>query len=190
VDHAAVDRRVGTRQVDVLEEAALGLGLGEAPGAQPVLVDRDQLAGLDLAHEGGADDVEGRRLGGDDPAALEAAEDERADALGIAGGVQGVLVHEDEAERPRSRGSTIEGRPRVRSGWSASRAVTNAVSVVLPRPLLARQWPGQASALLDQVAQLGGVGQVAVVASASAAVVAAARKVGWAFSHVEPPVVE
>ncbi|CAM5739898.1 hypothetical protein SALBM311S_04879 [Streptomyces alboniger] len=32
------------------------------------------------------------------PATLQAAEDQRADALRVAGGVEGVLVHEDERE--------------------------------------------------------------------------------------------
>ena len=68
-------------------------------GAQAVLVDGDELARLDLTDEAGAADVEGGGLGGDDPAALEAAEDQRADALRVAGGVEGVLVHEDEARR-------------------------------------------------------------------------------------------
>src|SRR5690606_23734836 len=43
------DRGVGSREVDVLENAALGLGRREARTAQAVLVDRDELAGLDLA---------------------------------------------------------------------------------------------------------------------------------------------
>ena len=98
--HAATgDRGVRPGQVDELEQAALGRRLGEAVRAQAVLVDGDQLAGLDLADEGGADDVERRGLAGDDPAALEPAEHERTDALRVAGGVEGVVVHEDQRER-------------------------------------------------------------------------------------------
>ena len=99
VHAAAGDRGVGAGQVDVLEDAALGLGGGEALAAQAVLVDRDELARLDLADEGGADDVQRRGLAGDHPAALEPAEHQRAHALRVAGGVEGVLVHEHEAER-------------------------------------------------------------------------------------------
>ncbi len=73
-----VDRRVGAREVDVLEDAPGALGGCEALRAQAVGVDRDELARLDLAHEGRTDDVEGRDLARDDPAALEATEHERA----------------------------------------------------------------------------------------------------------------
>ena len=99
VDAAAADGGVGAGEVDVLEDAALGLGLGEAVGAQAVLVDDEQLAGLDLADDAGADGGQGGVLAGDDPAAVEAAEDQRPDALRVAGGVQGLLVHPDERER-------------------------------------------------------------------------------------------
>src|SRR5256714_2051755 len=47
VDVAAADRGVRPGQVDVLEQAALGIRYGEPLGAQPVLVDRDQFARLD-----------------------------------------------------------------------------------------------------------------------------------------------
>src|SRR5699024_61771 len=92
VDRATRDRRVRAREIDVLEDAAGALDLGEALRAQAVAVDRQHLAGLDLTDERGADDVEGARLGGDDPAALEAAEDERAHALRVTRRVEGVLV--------------------------------------------------------------------------------------------------
>jgi hypothetical protein len=100
VDAAPGDVGVGAGEVDVLEDAAARLCFREARGTEPVLVDGDQLARLDLTDDGGADDVEGGGLGGHDPAALQAAEDQRADALRVAGGVEGVLVHEDEAVRP------------------------------------------------------------------------------------------
>ena len=99
VDVPAGDVGVGAGQVDVLEDTALGLCFRESGGAQAVLVDGDDLARLDLADEAGAADVEGGGLAGDDPAALQAAEDQRADALRVAGGVERVLVHEDEARR-------------------------------------------------------------------------------------------
>ena len=64
---------------------------------------------------------------------------------------------------PRSRGSTSSAAAsRVRSGSSASSAVTSAVSVVLPRAELAAVGVVAAPAV-DEVAQLGGVGEVAVV---------------------------
>ena len=85
---AAGDRGVGPRQVDVLEDAALGVRLGEALLRRPSRVDGDELARLDLADERGADDVERRGLAGHDPAALQPAEHQRADALRVPRGVQ------------------------------------------------------------------------------------------------------
>ncbi|GAA3228307.1 hypothetical protein GCM10020256_40460 [Streptomyces thermocoprophilus] len=106
----AGDVGVGAGQVHVLEDTALGLRFREAGGAQAVLVDGDELARLDLADVGGADDVEGGGLGGDDPAALQATEDQRADALRVTGGIQGLLVHEDEAEgAPDLRQDRVRG---------------------------------------------------------------------------------
>ena len=110
VHAAAGDRGVGPGQVDVLEDAALGLGDREVLAAQAVLVDRDELARLDLADHRGADDVQRRGLAGDDPAALQPAEHQRADALRVAGGVEGVLVHEREAEGAAQLGQHLHGR--------------------------------------------------------------------------------
>ena len=102
VHAAAGDRGVRPGQVDVLEDAALGLGRGEARAAQAVGVDRQQLAGLDLADERRADDVQRGGLAGDHPAAVEPAEHQRAHAVRVAGRVEGVLVAEDQAERARA----------------------------------------------------------------------------------------
>ena len=84
VHGAPGDRGVRPGEVDVLEHAAGRLGLGEAGGADALLVDRDHLAGLDLPDERGADGGEGRLLGGHHPAPLEAAEHERAHTLRVA----------------------------------------------------------------------------------------------------------
>jgi hypothetical protein len=43
---------------------------------------------------------------------------------------------------------------------------------------------------LDEVTQLGRVDEVAVVGQRHRATVSWPPSVGWAFSHVEPPVVE
>ena len=54
-------------------------------GLDALARDLDDLAGRDVAHVLGADDVEPARLAGDDPAALvELAEDERAHAVRVA----------------------------------------------------------------------------------------------------------
>ena len=61
-----------------------------------VLGDHDDLAVLDVAHEAGADDVERAGLGGEDVAAVELAEDERADAERIARADQLLVGERDE----------------------------------------------------------------------------------------------
>ena len=87
IDVATGDGGVGTGQVDVLEDTALGLRFRESGGSQAVLVDGDELARLDLAHEAGADDVQRGGLAGHRPAAFHPAEHQRANPLGVAGGV-------------------------------------------------------------------------------------------------------
>ena len=185
---AAGDGGVRAGQVDVLEDAALGPRLGEALGAQAVLVDRDQLAGLDLADEARADGVQRGLLGGHHPAAVQPAEHQRPHALRVARRVERGLVHEDQGEgaaqlRQHLGGRVLQGavgvgRPAARSSarcprsWRACRwrrslvrrsAASRASSPVLVRLPL---WPS---------------------ATAPCAV---ARKVGCAFSHTEEPVVE
>ena len=54
--------------------------------SMPALADRDQLAGLDLAQQLGADDVERAALGGDHVAVVELPEAERAHAGRVAEG--------------------------------------------------------------------------------------------------------
>ena len=68
VDADALDLAVGASEIDVLEDAEAAWLLGEGlDRAQAAAVDDDDLAGLDVAHESGADDVEGAALGGQDP---------------------------------------------------------------------------------------------------------------------------
>ena len=168
----------------------MGVGCGEPAGAQAVRVDGDQLARLDLADDAGADDVERGGLAGDDPAALEPAEHQRPDALRVAGGVEGVLVHEDEAEGAAqlaaARSSAVASR--VRSGSPASSAVTSAVSVVL----VPERHAGHRLAV--PLAGPGPAGSAALVRlplwARATVPPAVAPSVGWAFSQVEPPVVE
>ena len=61
--------------------------------SMPLVRDHDDLAVLDVAHETGADDVERTGLGGEDVAAVELAEHQRADAERVAGADQ-LLVGE------------------------------------------------------------------------------------------------
>ena len=124
VDAAAADRGVGAGEVDVLEHAALRLRRREQVGAQAVLVDDQQLAGLDLADDARADRGERRALAGHHPAAVEPPEDQRPDALRVAGGVQRVLVDPDQRERARAAWGARRARAaraRCRGGAPAAR---------------------------------------------------------------------
>ena len=190
VHDPAADDGVGPGEVDVLEDAPLGLRLGEPVRAQPVLVDGDELAGLDLADDGRADRLQRGRLGGDDPAALEPAEREGTHAPGVAGGIQRRLVHEDEAERPAQLGQQLEGGllGRAGRGRPTSSVVTSAVSEVLPRASSPRDAAG-AEVLVDEALSSTVLMRLPLWPSASVLPPEPPR-VGWAFSHVEPPVVE
>ena len=104
VDATARDGGVRASKVNVLEDTTGGLSLSEALGTQAVLVNGEEFAGLNFTHEGRADNIKCRGFGCDNPAALQATEHQRADALRVACGVEGVLIHEGEAE------STAQGR--------------------------------------------------------------------------------
>ena len=70
VDLTPVQAAVGTGEVHELEDAQVGvdaLGGEELFEPDPLRVHHHHLAGLDLAHEGGAHDVEGRGLGPEHP---------------------------------------------------------------------------------------------------------------------------
>ena len=66
LQRAAAHARVRAREVDVLEHAErLARALDDLDRLEPVLAERDDLAGAHVAHELGADDVERARLAGD-----------------------------------------------------------------------------------------------------------------------------
>ena len=82
----ALEPRVRAREVEELEDAERA---GRAVDrllrdSTPDSSTTTQLAGRDLALELGADQVERARLRGDDPAVVQAAEDERPEAVRIA----------------------------------------------------------------------------------------------------------
>src|SRR5690606_36186559 len=85
VDAAALDLRVRPREIDVFEDAEAPSHPGEGEVAvEPVTVDDDQLARLDIAYKLGAEDVQRTGLGGEDRRALQVAQHQRPDAPGIA----------------------------------------------------------------------------------------------------------
>ena len=78
----------------MLEDAAgAALGLHHLARLQPALGQADHLARVHLAHQLGADDVEGAALRGDDEAVVEPAQRERPDPVRVAEGDDRVLGH-------------------------------------------------------------------------------------------------
>ena len=101
VQRLAVHLGVRTREVDVLEHAhrLAAPRRHRLLDAEAARVADQQLAGLELAHRRGADDVERRRLRGHHRRAVEVAQHERPDAVGIAEREQRVLAQDDRRER-------------------------------------------------------------------------------------------
>ena len=100
VDALAEDVAVGPREVHVLEDAVRQLRYGEGPvRLHAVGADHQHLAGLDVAHVVGANQIERARLGADDPRVGELAERERTEAVRIPDGNQPVLREHHERER-------------------------------------------------------------------------------------------
>ena len=163
VDLPAVEAAVGTRDVGELEDAEPRLDLaqpGNLEARGPVGVDHDELAGRDLAHEGGADHAEGRRLGGQHPALggvgrAEPAQAQGAEAVRVAHAEEPLGAHDDEGERALQDGEhQLQRRGEVLGlGEGVHQELGDDVAVGADRP---RQHP-------DLLGQGAGVGQVAVV---------------------------
>ena len=166
LQHPALEPRVGAREVDVLEDAVGGaVGGDDLARLEPVGGQRDELAGLHLAHQLGADDVEGAALRGDAEAVAELAERERPDAVRVAEGDHGALGHHHGrvgALEPRHhRGDRVLDRPRLldRDQGGDDLRVGGAAEVD--------------PALAQLVVELDRVGQVAVVRERDLAAVVA-----------------
>ena len=85
VDVAALDRGIRPREIDIFEDAeARFLRLERESALDALGGDDHHLAGLQVAHEARADDVERAGLGGEDPGAVEIAEHQRPDAERVA----------------------------------------------------------------------------------------------------------
>ena len=96
VDARAVEDRVGSREVDVLEDARGAAAARDGLRAVPaVVVDPDELAGRHVPHDVGADEIERARLGRDDPVVTDLAESERPDAERIPEGDQHAVGDRD-----------------------------------------------------------------------------------------------
>ena len=126
----AAHPRVRAREVDVLEDAErLARALDDLDRLEPVLADRDHLAGAHVAHELGADDVERARLA--------------RDAVARRAG------RRSAPRRSRSRaGAARPGRGRRRRDpWSSARSRTRRASAASPRRRRPRPAPPRALAI-------------------------------------------
>ena len=161
-DRLAEDGRVGSREIDVLEDAeSRALPHRERCGSRPAGVEDHDLAGLDVAQRLRVDQVEGARLGRDDHRVrlaghLEAAQRERPDPLRIARGDHSISREEDD---------------RVRAADPAEGLAQRADDVLRPRArhevekhLGVRARREDRAFLLELEPKLVGIHQVSVVA--------------------------
>ena len=97
----AEDIAVGPREVDVLEDAVRDARRRERPeAANPVMRDHHHLARLDVTNVGGANQIQGARLGTDDRRVAQPADDEWPESVRVARRDQ-LVVGEDTAARTR-----------------------------------------------------------------------------------------
>ena len=96
LERAALELRVGPREVDVLEHAQGGaVGLHRDAGLDAALAERHQLTGLHLAQELRADDVERAALRCDDVALAQLPQAQRPHTCRVAERDDAVLGHHD-----------------------------------------------------------------------------------------------
>src|SRR5215469_5053936 len=162
VDADAINDAVGPREVDVLEDAETlvrifeGLAAFDAAGA-----DGDHLAGLDIAHEGGADDVERAAFRRQNVSVAELTQHQRADAERVTHADQSVLRQRHE------RVSAFDLTQRF--GHPLFDRVLERRRDEMDDHLGVRGRLEDAAAPDQAVAQVVGVGEVAVMADRQAA---------------------
>ena len=160
----SVEEGVGPREVDVLEDAAgRRPRLGDLAAAQAVGVDRDQLAGMHIAHVGRADVVQRAGFGGDDVAAVDRADAERPHAERVARGHQAVGREQDDR---------VGGLDAVHQRGEARFPIAVLVEQVAPQDLGVGRGREAVAALGQLGADFGGVDHVAVVRDAHGPAVA------------------
>jgi hypothetical protein len=117
------------------------------------------------SHERGADDVQRRGLGRDDPPAVQAAEHQRAHPVAVAGRVERGLVAEGEAEGAAQVGQQAQGRLLdAEVGRAVREQAGDDVGVGGGAVERRTSTPGVVRRLLVAAAEeLGGVDEVAVV---------------------------
>ena len=110
VDRAAHHARVRAREVDVLEDAQGAAGALGEPHRAGRARRSDQLAGLDIAHERRAHDVQRAGLRGHHEPGRQPPDRQGTEPHRIAGGEHAALVHEDERERALELRQDLERR--------------------------------------------------------------------------------
>src|SRR5260370_10722612 len=159
---AADDDAVGTRKIDVLEDAVLvRLRRAEADGFDAGAGDADHVAGLDFADVGGVEKIESAGFGGDDPGILafrgrELAEDERTEATGIADGVEFVLCEDEERVGAFDLIECVAERAGEIAGLRAGDEMDDDFGVAVGLE--------SGATMLELAAPVGGVGEIAIVA--------------------------
>ena len=99
MDIAAVDVAVRTGEIDVFHRAhPMLLDAGIPVGPDPLVVQADDFARIDVTDELRAHDLKGAGFAGDHPAVPEPAETQGLDAVLVAAGVDAVLGHQEEGE--------------------------------------------------------------------------------------------
>ncbi|OPZ81427.1 MAG: hypothetical protein BWY77_00646 [bacterium ADurb.Bin431] len=94
VDVLVEDAAVGAGEIDELKDTGMARRQrSEAVRFDHPVMDLDQLAGLDIAYNFGAEKVEGAGLGGHKPAPLLVSQTERPHPVGIAGGIDAAVAH-------------------------------------------------------------------------------------------------
>src|SRR5829696_417305 len=168
-DFATVEARVGTGEVHVFEDAE-GAARGLGPVArQALVVYNDDLAGLHVAQEIGADDVQAARLAGDGVTALDFTDAEGTEAMRIPKSDE--LVTEDHSYRVsafeaahRLPDRLPDREPTLQLPHGRGRYVGSVRSRVEPEAILGQSIP-----------QLPGVYEVAVVGDGHVYVAATAE---------------
>ena len=98
-DGHAAQAAVRAREIDVLKDTKGLSAFGKGKlRADPLVIDHNDLARLDIANEGGTDQVEGASLGGEDPTIIQLAERERPEAARIAHADDFLLTHHHHGE--------------------------------------------------------------------------------------------
>ena len=99
VDRFAEKLAVVARKVDEFENVELLVRRCELNGAESLFIDDEHLAGGDFADERRADGVERAGFGGDDIAAVQFAEYQWTDAVGVARRDERIFGHRDDRKR-------------------------------------------------------------------------------------------